>query len=179
MRVEYDSRHSREAVLIERILKKLECLKETSLIGYDLILQTLRSQGYPTTYRRLALVSDRRRLEAILAILDKAIEGVLPGLTWKGLIADGTPANGGDPYIASVGEIILANGTNPFTITLPDPAQPENEKALITVKLVAGPGPVTVDVDGGTLVDGDPNIELQVEDITFMFHAVDGIYRVL
>lgn len=179
MPIQYDSRKSREALLIEKILNKLTVLQQTSEIEYQLILTALEAQGYPTMYKKLIRVSDRKQLEGILAVIDQVLVGQLPGgLTYSGTPADGTPATGGNPYISVAGEIVLVDGTNPLTIRLPDPVLPENFRAQVNVKMIIGPGPITMGVQGGGLIDGAVFLDIGVEHVNFTFFVVDNTYRV-
>ena len=172
---------AREALLAEFIVSKLDSLAEISTLEYNMVLTDFRRLGLSTppleeaAMQRLSLM----QLEYMLTVVDVRLAQVVPGTSHYGIIRDGTGPTGGNPYDAEVGELILADGTAPWTIRLPDPTLLVNSKCVVTVKMIVGVGPITVESVGGLPVDGSPSVTLPLLNISKTFHAVDGEYKIL
>lgn len=172
---------AREALLAEIIVAKLDSLAEISALEHERLLDDFDRLGLFTppfeeaAMQRLSLL----QLEYMMSMCDIRIGQTVPGTSYYGFIRDGTAPTGGNPYYAEIGELILADGTAPWTVRLPDPTVIANERCVVNVKMVIGTGPITVEADGGWPVDGKPSITLPLLNITKTFHVVDGEYRIL
>jgi len=172
---------AREALLAEIIVAKLDSLAEISTLEYDNLLLFFRSIGLFTppfeeaAMQRLSLL----QLEYMLSVTDITLAQTMPGTSYYGFVRDGTGPTGGDPYSAQVGELILADGTSPWTVVLPDPTVLSNERCVVTVKMVVGTGPITVSADGAWPIDSNPSITLPLLNIAKTFYVVDGEYKIL
>jgi len=172
---------AREALLAEIIVAKLDSLAELSTLEYTTLLNDFQRIGLfappyeEAAMQRLSLL----QLEYMMALCDIRLEQTVPGTSYYGLIRDGTAPTGGNPYYAEIGELILADGTAPWTVILPDPTVLAHERCVVNVKMVIGTGPITVVSDGGWPIDSKPSITLPLLNITKTFHVVDGEYKIL
>lgn len=172
---------AREALLAEIIVAKLDSLAELSTLEYTTLLSDFQRIGLfappyeEAAMQRLSLL----QLEYMMAVCDIRIGQTIPGTSYYGLVRDGTGPTGGNPYYAEIGELILADGTAPWTIILPDPTVLAHARCVVNVKMITGAGPITVQADGGAPVDGNPSISLPLLNIAKTFHVVDGEYRIL
>ena len=172
---------AREAFLAEVIVAKLDSLAELSALEHTTVLSDFQRLGLATppleeaAMQRLSLM----QLEYMLAVVDIRLAQTNPGTSYYGFVRDGTVPTGGDPYYAEVGELILADGTSPWTVRLLDPTVIANSKCVVNVKMVTGTGPITVAATGSWPVDGNPSITLPLLNIAKTFYVVDGEYKIL
>jgi len=162
---------------IHEIFARTEQLNKVSELEYAKFFEELRANFLVFPNRRVG-ASNPYQLNQILRILDSTFQRVERGLTFSGDIQDGS----NDPYAARRGEFVLCDASAAsFGVVLPDPSLEINEQAKVNVKLVAQTGAfeVTVSVDGGGTIDGNPTVVLNIPDISFTFYVADGEYKIV
>lgn len=172
---------AREALIVEIIASKMATMAELSTIDHDATADELRRIGLPVppeekaSMQRLSML----QLEYMLAFVENRLTLVNTGIATDGIVRDGTVGTGGDPYSARNGELILCDGTTPFSVVLPDPTVLSNEKNVNTVKMITGGGPITITADGGALLDGNPTSTINFLNVANTYVVVNGEYQIL